>query len=49
MAACGHAYPARPPTLGQLAHIRAMLAARLWLESAPAYANILKNPSTPGG
>jgi hypothetical protein len=38
MAACGPGYPARPPALGRLAHIRAVLAARLWLESAPAYA-----------
>ena len=38
MAACGHTWPARPPALSRLAHIRAVLAARLWLESAPAYA-----------
>jgi hypothetical protein len=38
MAACGHPWPARPPSLARLAHIRAVLAARLWLASAPAYA-----------
>jgi hypothetical protein len=37
MAACGHGWPARPPALARLAHIRAVLAARLWLESSPAY------------
>jgi hypothetical protein len=37
MAACGFGYPARPPTLARLAHIRAVLAARLWLESGDAY------------
>jgi len=37
MAACGHPWPARPPSLARLAHIRAVLAARLWLASAPAY------------
>jgi hypothetical protein len=39
MAACGLAYPARPPAPARLAHIRAMLAARLWLESRQAYAD----------
>jgi len=39
MAACGLAYPARPPAPARLAHIRAMLAARLWLESRKAYAD----------
>ena len=29
---------ARPPALARLAHIRAVLAARLWLQAAPAYA-----------
>jgi hypothetical protein len=39
MAACGLGYPARPPALARLAHIRAVLAARLWLQSGPAYAD----------
>ncbi|WP_300612919.1 hypothetical protein, partial [Trebonia sp.] len=39
MAGCGLAYPARPPALARLAHIRAVLAARLWLESGQAYAD----------
>jgi hypothetical protein len=37
MSACGLGYPARPPALSRLAHIRAVLAARLWLESGAAY------------
>jgi hypothetical protein len=37
MAACGLGYPARPPALARLAHIRAVLAARLWLQSGQAY------------
>lgn len=37
MAACGHSWPARPPALARLAHIRAVLAARIWLESSPAW------------
>ena len=37
MSGCGLAYPARPPALSRLAHIRAVLAARLWLESGQAY------------
>jgi hypothetical protein len=37
MSACGLRYPARPPALSRLAHIRAVLAARLWLESGGAY------------
>ena len=37
MTACGLTYPARPPSLSRLAHIRAVLAARLWLESGDAY------------
>jgi hypothetical protein len=37
LAACGRDYPARPPSLSRLAHIRAVLAARLWLESGDAY------------
>jgi hypothetical protein len=38
MAASGHAWPARPPSLSRLAHVRAVLAARLWLQAVPAYA-----------
>jgi hypothetical protein len=38
MSACGLGYPARPPALARLAHIRAVLAVRLWLESGQAYA-----------
>lgn len=38
LAACGAPYAAAPPALGRLAHIRAVVAARLALESAPAYA-----------
>ena len=37
MSACGLGYPARPPALSRLAHIRAVLAARLRLESGTAY------------
>lgn len=37
MAAVGHPWPARPPSLARLAHVRAVLAARLWLESGPAW------------
>jgi hypothetical protein len=37
MAACGLTYPARPPALARLAHIRAALAARLWLQAGQAY------------
>jgi len=37
MAACGHAWPARPPSLSRLAHVRAVLAARLWFQASPAY------------
>jgi hypothetical protein len=37
MSACGLGFPARPPALSRLAHIRAVLAARLWLESGTAY------------
>jgi hypothetical protein len=37
MAACGLAYPVRPPAPARLAHIRAALAARLWLESRKVY------------
>src|SRR5579862_3436525 len=35
MTATGLGYPALRPTLGRLAHIRAVLATRLWLESGP--------------
>jgi hypothetical protein len=37
MAATGRHYHAGPPSLSRLAHIRAVLAARLWLQAAPAY------------
>jgi len=37
MAACGYPWPTRPPSLARLAHIRAVLAARLWLQGTPAY------------
>ena len=41
MAATGQHYRARQqPSLSRLAHIRAVLAARLWLQAAPAYARI---------
>jgi hypothetical protein len=39
MTAAGHAWPARPPSLSRLAHVRAVLAARLWLAATPAYAD----------
>ena len=38
LAACGLSYAAAPPALGRLAHIRAVAAVRLALESAPRYA-----------
>jgi hypothetical protein len=38
LAACGLRYTAAPPALGRLAHIRAVAAVRLALESAPHYA-----------
>ena len=38
MDAAGFGYPARRPPLARLAHIRAVLAARLWLASSPAWA-----------
>jgi hypothetical protein len=38
MAATGRRYHAGPPALARLAHIRAVLAARLWLQESPAYA-----------
>ncbi|MGH3195178.1 MAG: hypothetical protein ACRDNT_04420 [Streptosporangiaceae bacterium] len=37
MTATGLAYPATRPALGRLAHIRAVLAARLWLAATPAW------------
>ncbi len=37
LAACGHAWPARPPSLSRLAHVRAVLATRLWLQGSPAW------------
>jgi hypothetical protein len=39
MAATGLGYPAVRPALGRLAHIRAVLAARLWLAASPAWAD----------
>ena len=39
MAATGLAFPAARPALGRLAHIRAVLAARLWLETSPGWAS----------
>ena len=38
MTAAGFSYPARRPSLARLAHIRAVLAARLWLSASPAWA-----------
>ena len=38
MTATGFAYPATRPSLARLAHIRAVLAARLWLSASPAWA-----------
>jgi hypothetical protein len=38
LTACGLPYAAVPPALGRLAHIRAVAAVRLALESAPRYA-----------
>ena len=37
MTACGYPWQARPPALARLAHIRAVLAARLWLSSRPEW------------
>jgi len=39
MAATGLGFPAPRPALGRLAHIRAVLAARLWLETSPGWAS----------
>jgi hypothetical protein len=38
MNAAGLGYPATRPALARLAHIRAVLAARLWLQASPAWA-----------
>ena len=37
MTATGLGFPAIRPALGRLAHIRAVLASRLWLEASPAW------------
>jgi hypothetical protein len=37
MTAAGLGYPASRPALARLAHIRAVLAARLWFQDAPAW------------
>jgi len=37
MTATGLGFPATRPTLGRLAHLRAILAARLWLQAGPAW------------
>ena len=37
MTATGLGYPATRPSLGRLAHIRAVLAARLWMAATPAW------------
>ena len=39
MSATGLGFPARRPALARLAHVRAVLAARLWLEASPAWAS----------
>jgi hypothetical protein len=38
LASCGLPYPPNPPALSRLAHMRAVVTARLALESVPAYA-----------
>jgi len=38
MTGTGLGFPATCPALGRLAHIRAVLAARLWLQASPAWA-----------
>src|SRR5580658_8957070 len=38
MAATGLGFPASRPALGRLTHIRAVLAARLWISASPAWA-----------
>jgi hypothetical protein len=37
MTAAGLPYPAAPPPLARLAHLRAVLAARLWFTASPAW------------
>src|SRR4029077_20764625 len=37
MTATGLGFRASPPALGRLAHVRAVLAARLWMEASPAW------------
>ena len=37
MTAAGLGYPAGPPRLARLEHLRAILAARLWFQSSPAW------------
>ena len=44
MAACGHPWPARPPSLSRLAHVRAVLAARLWLQPAAMACTTIRHP-----
>ncbi len=39
MTACGYPWEARPPALARLAHIRAVLAARMRLSSTPQWAS----------
>ena len=39
MTATGLGFPAGRPALGRLAHIRAVLATRLWLEAGPGWAS----------
>jgi hypothetical protein len=39
MTATGLGFPALRPSLGRLAHVRAVLAARLWLQTIPAWAD----------
>ena len=38
MTATGLGFPATRPALGRLAHLRAILAARLWMQANPAWA-----------
>jgi len=39
MTATGLGFPATRPALGRLAHIRAVLAARIWMQASPAWRN----------
>ncbi len=39
MTETGLGFPATRPALGRLAHVRAVLAARLWLQASPAWAD----------